>query len=191
MSAFSFEMYGKRHVHLIRYDEELDVRLLFGLKRDGEIVNVRDIETDVPKAELLETVSGDYVWHYRQQQEALEAQLKPLEGFDGVLTGEEGHVWHLREKRTGQWRLLKCKPASIEAIHWGNFPIPKLVLTATAKNILEVSDQITEEDFEAYLAEEYSEHQIAASKERMLKVMARLNQRAAHRAAMKAKWGGK
>ena len=191
VSAFSFEMYGKQHPHLIRYPNDLDVRLLFGVKRDGEIVVVRDIDTDVPKAELLKTVNSDYVWNYIEMQAEFEAELKPLEGFEGMMTGHEGAVWYCRGKRTGQWRIFKCKPASIEAIHWGNFPIPKLVLTATAKNILEVSDQITEEDFEAYLAEEYTEHQIAASKERMLKVMARLNQRAAHRAAMREKWGGR
>ena len=191
LSAFSFEMYGKDHPHLIRYPNELDVRLLFGVKRDGEIVVVRDIETDVPKAELLATVDGDYVWHNQQMQAEFEAELKPLDGFEGMLIGREGAVWYCKDKRDDKWKIFKCKPASIEAIHWGNFPIEKLVLTATAKNILEVSDQITMEDFEAYLAEEFSEHQIAASKDRMLKVMDRLNKRAAHRAAMREKWGGK
>ena len=88
-------------------------------------------------------------------------------------------------------QLFKCKPPSIEARHFGNQPISKTVLTATAKNILEASDRISMNDFKAYLAEEFSVFQIAASLGRMETIMKRLNDRAAHREAMKEKWGGK
>ena len=176
ISAFSFEMYGNQHTHLIAYENELDISLLFGLKRNGEIVINRDIKTDnVPKAELVTTVTGDYVWNYNQQRDTLETNLELVDDHEGVYSGEEGTVWYMHDKRTKQWRLFKCKPQIIEALHWGNAPLGIDVLNATALNILEVSDEITIEIFKEYLAEEYTDAQIRASMMQMKKVMIRLN----------------
>ena len=189
LSAFSFEMYGKEHPHLIHYENDLDIRLLFGIKRDGEIVVTRDMDVGaIPTAELIATVDGDYIWNYTEMQADFEAGLKRLEGSDDMLVGSEGAVWYCRDKRDNRWVLLKCKPERIEAMHFGNHPLSREVLTATAKNVLEASDRIEMKDFEAYLTEEYSEYQIAASKGRMEKIADRLNKRAAHREKMHALW---
>lgn len=178
IAAFSFEMFGAEHPHLIKYETALDTVLLFGLKRNGDIVIHRDIDAPgIPKAELLKEVKGDYVWEYTQMQEAFGAELTLIDAENQVYTGEEGAVWYVKEKRSQQWKLLKCKPRQIELTHWTTVPLTREMLRATGLNILTEYPEITLEVFKDYLAEEYPPHQIEESLPRIKAMMTQLNVR--------------
>lgn len=173
-AAFSFELFGHEHPHLIRYETALDTVLLFGLKRNGDIVINLDIDApDVPKAELLHVVDGEYVWEYQQMQAAFGEQLTLLDAETQTYTGEEGAVWYLKEKRTGAWKLLKCKPREIALTHWAgrNATLPEAVLKATALNILSEHEEITLPVFKEYLAEEFPPHLIETAMPTMRELM--------------------
>lgn len=176
LSAIAFEMYGADHPHLIKYDNALDVALLFGLKRDGDLVVHRDIDApDVPKAELIKSVTGNYVWEYNQMRDLFDERLELIDADNQIYSGEEGAVWYLKEKRTQQWRMLKCKPHAIELTHWDTQPLTNEVIKATAFNILDENPMITMAIFKEYLAEEYPPHQIEKSMPAIQAVMHQMN----------------
>ena len=176
VAAFSFELYGNEHPHLIQYENQLDTVLLFGLKRNGDLVVNCDIEApDIPKAELVKKVQGDYVWEYNQMREEYADNLTLVDHENQMYTGQEGAVWYIKEKRTGLWKMFKCKPHQIELTHWAYVPLTREVLKATALNILDEHPLITLDIFRQYLAEEYPPHQIEESLPRMKKIMERLN----------------
>ena len=190
MMGYSFEMYGADNSHLIKYDEpKLDVRLLFGIRGNGEVVPHHELETlDIPCAEfcsidgLTHRISRNYVWHYEQHKQQftnrletvpeLERTNEELVQFQG---GDEGSVWYLKDKRTGLWRMYKCKADQIQSIHWENRSVPKIIIQATAQNALETSDTITEASVIDLLKEEFSPTAIEVSKIRIAKVVATMN----------------
>lgn len=177
IAAFSFELFGAEHLHLIKYETALDTVLLFGLKRNGDIVIHRDIDAPgIPKAELLKAVKGDYVWEYNQMREAFGEQLTLIDAENQVYTGDEGAVWYVKEKHTQAWKLLKCKPRQIELTHWTTVPLTREMLRATGLNILDAYPEITLDIFKDYLAEEYPPHQIEVSLPRIQKMMTQLNE---------------
>lgn len=176
ISGFSFEMYGNEHPHLIQYEHPLKIALLFGLKRNGDLVVNRDIEApDIPKAELIKTIRGDYVWEYQQMQQEFAENLTLVDAENQIYDGDEGAVWYIKEKTTGLWKMFKCKPHQIELTHWHYVPLTREVLKATALNILDEHPKITLDIFRQYLAEEYPPHQIEESLPRMKKIVERLN----------------
>lgn len=183
IAAFSFEMFGAEHEHLIRYEIALDTVLLFGIRHNGDIVVNRDIDCpdfeglSIPKAALLQEVTGDYVWEYQQMQAAFGENLTLVDAENRIYTGEEGAVWYLKEKRTGAWKLLKCKPRQIELTHWAgrNATLPEAVLKATALNILTEHAEITLPLFRDYLAEEFPPHLIETSMPTMRELTEKLN----------------
>ena len=178
IAAFSFELYGCEHPHLIQYENPLDTVLLFGLRRDGTLVVHPDIVADgIPKATLLKSVQKDYVWEYQQMQEEFGERLHLIDADTQMYAGDEGAVWYVKEKATGHWKMFKCKPRQIELTHWGYQSLTHEVLKSTALNILDEHSEITEAVFKEYLAEEYPPHQIEASLQRIRKMMRRMNVR--------------
>lgn len=154
----SFEIWGARNPHLIRYEEPLDASLLFGRKPDGALVPPSEIpDAGCPKARMLGVIDRDYVAHYRWAQEEAERGLKGVE--DGGFTGREGEVWYVL-LADGRWLLFKCKPETIEKIHWSAQGIDSGSLRATVHNAPESSDDPTTEDVVQLLREEYTDHEI-------------------------------
>ena len=189
ISGFSFEMYGADNPHLIRYFKPLDIVLLFAIRGNGEIIPHHELDTmDVPCARTYNLsgpgshrINSDYVWYYEQQKQYFtdtletvpqdEIQNDELVQFDG----DEGSVWYLKEKRTGLWRMYKCKANQIQAIHWEKRSVPEIVIQATAQNALETHDVLTDKIIVNLLKEEFTEHAIAASELRIAKVVAIMN----------------
>ena len=58
---------------------------------------------------------------------------------DEKLAGTEGAVWYVEEP-DGRVTLWKCKPESVEAIHWA-LGINKKAVIATCWNFLETRDR--------------------------------------------------
>jgi hypothetical protein len=135
----SFELYGSRNLHLIRYDEPLAFALLFGIKKAGGVIPLSALQTDIPTAPMVATISKDYVWNYEQTQQELESGLKP--GLDNTFYGKEGTVWYLNFF-DGKSIPVKCKPETVENICFAsglNEPIIKAAVMKAAEN-----DDLTE-----------------------------------------------
>ena len=174
-SGFSFELYGKDNFHLIHYDHGIDIRLLFGLK-DKYPVPPRDLNyesTDLKGAVLEKEVSRNYIYEYRELQEKYQEGLKKVD--DGYI-GSEGSIWYLKDK-TEQFRMYKCKPDAIQQIHWNAFPLNIDVIKATALNVLEIWDEVTFDNLEELLLEEFPQEQINLSIPRIKKVLSEFDEK--------------
>lgn len=151
----SFEMFGARNAHLISYGNELSPAVLFGVRSaDGSVVAPFQLQTlDVPTAPLLAVLDGDKdaVARYGELRAEMETRNHPAE--DGKLSGTEGAVWYVSEPN-GRVSIWKCKPESVEAIHWA-VGINKVAVIATCWNALETSDALTYDTLLPLLLEEY------------------------------------
>lgn len=153
----SFELWGARNPHLVKYEVPLQASLLF-TRSKGKIepplasIDVLSNLYHFPQALFLGMVDKDYVYNYKQSQAAAEATLRETE--DGYL-GSEGEVWYLLDE-TGMWNLYKCKPSTIEAIHWSSGGIGKNVVEATIENAFENWDEPSIENIKQLLLEEFS-----------------------------------
>lgn len=159
--AVSFEMFGARNRHLIEYDEPLSCLVLFGVRGDASVVAPCDLETGaVPRAQLLATLCGDAdpVGEYAAFRARMEASN--THGEDGRIRGTEGCVWYVRDGG-GALHLFKCKPESVEAIHWAT-GINKTAVIATVWNLLETSDDLSFDALLPLLQEEYDDDAITA-----------------------------
>jgi hypothetical protein len=151
----SFEMYGARNTHLIAYDEPLAAAVLFGVDpRTAAPVPPSRLETgSVPKAPLLvELRAGDDpVERFGALRAEIESGNQAV--ADEKIRGSEGAVWFVTEPG-GRVTLWKCKPESVEAIHWAA-GINKVAVIATCWNALETVDELTYETLLPLLLEEY------------------------------------
>ncbi|MDE0354307.1 MAG: hypothetical protein OXK20_01450 [Deltaproteobacteria bacterium] len=157
--ALGFELYGRRNTHLILYEEPLDCVLLFGVGEKGKPLSPSVLDSrDVPVATLYGTLAPgrDPVAEYAEIREKLECGNRPTE--DGKITGVEGAVWYVH---TGgdDTVLFKCKPESVEDIHWVA-GINKASVTATCWNLFETQDVLTYETLYPLLSEEYADDEI-------------------------------
>lgn len=164
----SFELYGSRNLHLVRYEVPLDTALLFLRDEAGRLLPPENLETGVPIAPLVAEVTRDYVWSYQEQQRVLSAQLRRED--DGTFSGSEGCVWYLLDE-LGQWHQFKLKPPEIEAIHWAEGRrISREVIKATTLNLAE-SEDVTADGVSLLLLEEFSAEEVTASQELVSRVV--------------------
>ena len=153
----SFELWGARNPHTVRYEEPaLQASLLFARKHSREIgppsvaLDYSPLKSLV--APFLGTVDRDYVWSYEEAQRQHEATLKEV---DGGYLGSEGEVWYLQTE-DGLWQMFKCKPETIEQIHWAAGGIGKNQVLATCWNALEGWDAPTAAQVRQLLEEEFT-----------------------------------
>lgn len=164
----SFELYGSRNLHLVRYEVPLDTALLFLRDEGGRLLPPLEAPSGVPAAPLVAEVTRDYVWSYQEQQRVLSERLRRQD--DGTFAGSEGCVWYLLDE-LGRWHLFKLKPPEIEAIHWAEGRrISKEVIKATALNLAE-SDEVTADGVSLLLLEEFPEEEVTASQELISRVV--------------------
>ncbi len=157
--AVSFELYGSRNAHLVIYDQPLDCAVLFGLQADGTPLRPMDLDVrGVPTARLYGELDAtrDPVAEYNRVREAMERDLEKLE--DEKLRGAEGTVWYVTTARS-ELVLFKCKPESVEAVHWAG-GINKEAVRATCWNLLETEDVLSFETLAPLLHEEYTQEEI-------------------------------
>ncbi len=159
--SLSFELYGGRNMHLILYEKPLDCVLLFGVTEDGTPRSPSVLDSrGVPTATLYGTLAGgnDPVAEYGAIRERLERGNRSVE--DGRIAGVEGAVWYVRT-RDNATVLFKCKPESVEEVHWVG-GINKTAVIATCWNLFETQDVLTYETLYPLLAEEYADDEIDA-----------------------------
>lgn len=173
--AISFEMYGQRNAHLMLYDVDLAVAALFGVNDDATIRPPFQLQLhDVPAASFIDEISAqdDPVRKYAEIRERLEQRITPSE--DEKLRGMEGTVWYVEEP-TGRISMWKCKPESVEEIHWA-VGINKKAVLATCWNYLETGDVLNYDNLLPLLLEEYELRDIEHFRPCIDQCLAQVNQ---------------
>jgi len=160
----SFELYGARNPHLVVYkDIPLAIALLFGVTNAGNVLPPTVLGTvePIPVVKQFSVVTKDYVWNYETLQKTLEAGLKQEE--EGYYSGTEGTVWYLKTL-DGRYIQLKCKPETIEMIHFsaGAGGLGKNTIIATCWNSYENTDEPTVDFVKELLLEEFKPEIIEA-----------------------------
>ena len=173
--ALSFELYGARNSHLMIYDTPLDCALLFGLDSNGRFKSVDEIDrlgVPVPTHFGRLKAGEDPVAAYDRIRKKLQATIQSRD--DDKLRGHEGAVWYVTTASMERV-LFKCKPESVEAIHWKG-GINKPAVMATCWNLLETEDFLEYGKLERLLLEEYSQEDIDAFLEHIYTCMADVNE---------------
>jgi hypothetical protein len=157
--SVSIELYGARNTHLMVYDTPLDCAVLFGVDASGTPRPARHLDTmGVPTALLIGRLEAgrDPVEEYGRIREDLEKHLAHTD--EQKLRGSEGTVWYVQPAK-GSMCLFKCKPESVESIHWAGC-INKPAVEMTCWNLLETADALTYDTLRPLLLEEYAEDDI-------------------------------
>jgi hypothetical protein len=166
-----FELWGARNPHLVVYKELLTFSLLFGVTNTGRILSPRDLLGDylvwasekvMPVARTITEIKQNYVWNYEEMQKVLQNGLKKEE--EGYYSGMEGTVWYLKTA-DGRCIQFKCKPETIEAIHFsaGAGGLCRNVVLATCWNAYENVDTLTTEFIKQLLFEEFKPEIVEAN----------------------------
>lgn len=174
--SVSFELYGNRNTHLIVYDTPLEIALLFGIDPQARIISPAKMDNrGIPVARQLARITSakELVREYKHFQEDIEKNN--VKNPDETITGAEGVVWYLLDEKD-IYSQFKCKPESVEQIHWGTGAIDVNSIKATAHNVLETEDVITYEATVQLLLEEFSEEQVAISEARIRKAVTELRE---------------
>lgn len=167
----SFEMYGGRNTHLMLYDVPLDLSLLFGIDNEARIITPTKMQpSGIPVAKLLSRISSQEELVNEYNRFRAEMENKNVKNDDGTISGLEGLVWYLADTNGRTWQF-KCKPESIEQIHWATGAIDINTIIATGHNVLETEDKITYEATIKLLEEEFTREQIELSDIRIRNVV--------------------
>ena len=159
----SFELYGAKNKHLINYYPILlDTALLFGIKNSIEEPTIFDPKKldsgNIPLPRLVAEIGSkkdltSWYQKLRKQQEALNKTT------DEGIVGSEGFVWYLTDTND-KVRQYKCKPETIEKIHWASGGISKGSIITTIMNAYESTNDVTFEYVIQLLEEEFDERTI-------------------------------
>lgn len=168
-----FELWGARNPHLVRYETPLALTLHTGIRhyRPISFLRLRDLAERyrfdlVPTLEVAEPHAEGLAQAYRRWQERMETANQEAATRIGPGTFvQEGAVLILSTVETAVY--YKCKPPSIEEIHWTTAPsLSKPVILQTLHKMLENGYDFAAgrpEDVQAVLAAEFDPRQVAAA----------------------------
>ena len=112
----------------------------------------------------------------------MESRNRPVENEQ--LAGTEGAVWYVVEP-SGRVSMWKCKPESVEQIHWA-VGINKTAVLATCWNLLETQDELNYEALVPLLLEEYDAEEIEGYRTHIDACIAQVNDTLAYQARVLA-----
>lgn len=179
--AISFELWGHRNHHLVSYAEPLAATVLFGISGAGVLVPPDASAFDgLRKPRRLSEALGreGLTRFYEDLRAECQAENKAID--EDHLEGTEGAVLYLEDEHDA-WSQWKCKPESVEALHWAGEYLPLSVILPTAWNALESSEVLTVSAVNELLAEEFSEAMIRNSARRVEQAVERVTNRIAWR----------
>lgn len=167
----SFEMFGYLNEHLIRYDDPLDTRILFGIdQKTGDVIDLMDLNfpmLNVFKEVTITNCKDLYSWYQKHKNEQ---ELKNKLQDDGSIEGSEGFIWYLHGT-DGNLYTYKNKPPSVEEIHFHQADgsrIHKHTILTTIQNAYESVDEVSYEIVKDLLMEEYDQRVIEAYKDSII-----------------------
>lgn len=137
--SLTYELYGKRNLHLILYDESLDTKLLFGVRQQDAMVFPVNMYFDRHKKVVNKIISfydnkADLKAYYEMERQKIQDTNRVLD--DGTIQGDEGSVMYVMDE-TNKWYMFKLKPEMVESIHWTSDSIDYNSIYTTALNALE------------------------------------------------------
>lgn len=172
--SLSFELYGSRNHHLIKYDVPLCTKLLFGInqknhKIEPSIFFKRYVPDEVilsPTSTLIGNLNSEKLTDiYTKTRDEQEKNLVRIS--DEEIIGHEGSVFYVFDRNEDAWRMYKNKSKSIEQLHWTSDNIPEEVIFATAQNALE-DGQLNLDYLMRLLSEEFTSKILDKNKEHIV-----------------------
>jgi hypothetical protein len=169
--VLAFELWGYRNPHLVRYDQPLALTLHTAIRHRKPVSHQRLADLaqryGLALAPTLEVAAPDAVGlaaAYRRWQARLEAENQAA-GQDVFV--QEGAILMLSTAETATY--WKCKPPSIEEIHWqADQHISKEIVRQTLLKLLENGYDFAVgrvEDVQTALEGDYDPQQVAAESE--------------------------
>lgn len=155
-----FELCGFRNPHTVKYPFALEAKYLVAIRKDGVPI--------IPEGDY---VVMDFISEYEKAREDAE---KINTNEDEVIY-TEGSVFYLI-RGNGFATPFKCKPESVEKLHWMSSTIEPGAVYTTVVNALENMDytELTVENVLPLFQEEYTEEQISRSMIRIEKAIAQV-----------------
>lgn len=162
----SFELFGSRNPITVVYDKDLEVNLLFGVRRSDHIIKPpsqlnTSLKTKLPQKFEISSIS-DLDKMYQMLREQCSDKNRDFLSTEGVV------LYAFCNEPS--WRQFKCKAKQIEEIHWADSSIPKHSIWTTAINCFENVDEPTLDDLIELLKEEYTVQQIERCRIRLSKI---------------------
>lgn len=160
--SFSYELYGNRNLHLVRYETELDACPLFSVNQTDASIAPPDRWWSFGKN--TEPVSecgkdGDIIGLYERMRYAARVGSKR----DGdYIIGSEGYVFYVLNQNN-TWVMYKCKSDLVESRDYTDGRIPQSVIIPTVWNALETDDELTREKIMSLLLEEFDKDMVKRS----------------------------
>ena len=183
--AMIYELYGHQNPMLVVYP--VDIELAAICRRNPLTNDMEPADLSNPYFARLDCqvveASAPSVWgnirdeYIERQNQYSKVLVETKVDGEKAFYGHEGEMLYVRFKdgdRTlpGEFtRLIKLKPFEIEEIHQASDYVPKEELEATVRNIFEVSDEPTADDFIDLLSEDWSESQIKKSMDVLERVL--------------------
>ena len=176
-----YEMFGYDNPMLIRYQQPIDLALLFARAPNGDIITLETNHPifdgiDCPRAEHRPfSDTADVQAEYLRRQEYFTNTLIPI--ADDQFDGHEGEMLFVtfpdgaRTTPGSFVRLIKLKAHQIEEIHWASNHVSRAEIEATCRNIFDLSDNPNEQDLIQLLAEDWNESQIQNSIDTLRRVL--------------------
>ena len=161
--VLSFELYGARNLHLIVYKEALDAKLLFGVdQRDHSVIDPSYlvIENDklppIPAHESLASGHDVNTYYKKLQAERESMNVKTEFGIEGG----EGYMFYAHDE-DNQVTIWKCKPSTIQEIHWAAGGLSKILIRSACFKAGE-NGEINMDTVKTVLREDFDGKQIEA-----------------------------
>nr|URC17485.1 MAG: hypothetical protein [Lokiarchaeota virus Skoll Meg22_1214] len=165
----SYELYGYLNPITVIYEEDIDLKVLFGINDEKLILppHVLKLIDNLKAADLLHVYMNheneNYIKFYNDERMKFEEGLEKIDREQ--FKGKEGSVWYCL--KDGKYIMYKLKPPTIEEIHWkwfdekkGMTRIGKISIRNTLLNALEDLYVLDHDSCLEYLREEYSEKMI-------------------------------
>ena len=181
--AYFYELFGARNPMLIRYVENLELRVLScRMPLSNNLISPEEkpclfTRLGCPIAEPVNPPRLDNLREqYLARQRTLGDALTPA--GEAQFEGSEGDMLYVRfnhgaRSKPGEFtRLIKLKAPQIEEIHQTPDRISTLEIRATARNLWEATDNPEFSDLVELLAEDWSDDQIGRSMANIERVLA-------------------
>jgi len=177
--SISYELYGHRNTHLIKYEVDLDVAMLFGVNQDGLVIIPEKIdaakELPIPRLETVIDSKAKLESEYNKHRQEMETHLNKLD--EDTYEGQEGQVWYVTDLSNRCWQF-KAKPETIEAIHFAaGRRMGKNSIIATCWNVFEDHDELNYDNLKPLLLEEWDEGQVNENEDLIRRCISFVNNR--------------
>jgi len=170
--TLSFEMYGYRNPHLVRYPFGLKTTLLFEIENGEVIPPIKNKSPYANQPVARITDKETLIDFYEKLRKETEENNKPTGNTeDQIIDGIEGYIFYVHT--ADSWIQFKCKPETIEQIHFANSGyLAKETILHAAWRVVESFGDVSIDGIKQMLEEDYSAELINNASVKIEKVYA-------------------